>query len=524
MTLSALPRLFCSSSYQVLMVSFVPIAATGVGAILLIYVVRYISYKLSVRGKLPIAPKNEASWWLGHDYLVAKNEVGVEYGRWTRMLGPVFRIKSALWQDEVVIISDHAAVKHIFGQAYTYIKSPAFQPVVVKVVGRGVVWAEGEEHKFQRKMVSPAFSISAVKKMAPRVMTCVERLIQRMQNDCKNGGVFNMCDYIPAVTLDIIGTVGFGYDFGPESPEGKAILDAWHTDVALFSSFAGFLAPIVIGVAPWITKLPIKELTEDSTAKKVIHQVGRKMLQEPPNLDGTDMFSILRRLDDATLLDNILSFFMAGFETTSGTIQLILHDLAQHPDVQNKLRQEILAVDSSDIDVIESLPYLDAVTREGLRLHPSARDTHRIAIHDDMIPLKNPVTLSNGENVTSLPVKAGEGFIIPFLVLNTDPTVWGPHADQFIPERWLKGGSNPPADELPRGPWGNVSNFVDGPRHCIGWRLAVQEIKLITAAIVKNFELKDTGATVKKFISPAVQPFTDGKAAYLPLGIVPIHH
>jgi hypothetical protein len=100
------------------MVSFAPIAATGVGAILLIYVARYISYTLSVRGKLPMAvchlvslflrfltlsqPKGEASWWLGHDYLVAKNEVGVEYGRWTRMFGPVFRIKSALWQDDVV--------------------------------------------------------------------------------------------------------------------------------------------------------------------------------------------------------------------------------------------------------------------------------------------------------------------------------------------------------------------------------------------------------------------------------------
>jgi hypothetical protein len=79
-----------------LMVSFAPIAATRVGAILLTYVVRYISYKLSVRGKLPIAvchgvspflrsltlsqPKSEASWWLEHDYLVAKKEVGVEYG------------------------------------------------------------------------------------------------------------------------------------------------------------------------------------------------------------------------------------------------------------------------------------------------------------------------------------------------------------------------------------------------------------------------------------------------------------
>jgi hypothetical protein len=45
----------------------------------------------------------------------------------------------------------------------------------------------------------------------------------------------------------------------------------------------------------------------------------------------------------------------------------------------------------------------------------------------------------------------------------------------------------------------------------------------IAAAIVKNFELKDTGATVKKFLSPTLQPFTDGRAAFLPLGIVPIY-
>ncbi|KAJ7780275.1 cytochrome P450 [Mycena maculata] len=511
-----------------------------ISGIVVIYVVRRLFFsERSVRAKLPVAPKHEASWWLGHDYLVAKNEVGVVFGRWTRLLGPVYRIKSALWQDDVVVVSDHSAVKHIFGEAYTYVKSPAFQPIVIKVLGRGIIWAEGDEHRFQRKMVSPAFSISAVKKMAPHVITCIERLINRLQNDCKHeGGVFNMCEYMPGVALDIIGTVGFGYDFGPNSPEGRAILNAWKIDVALFSSFAGFLAPIVISVCPWVTRLPIKDLQEDGTAKTVIYQVGRRMLQEPANPDGTDMFSILvreswegklkpdgeRRLDDMTLLDNILSFFIAGFETTSGTVQLILHDLAQHPDAQTKLRQEVLAAPSSEIDVIESLPYLDAVTREGLRLHPSARDTHRVAIHDDVIPLKNPVTLSSGQTVTSIPVKAGDGFIIPFLVMNTDRSVWGPDADQFIPERWLEGGTNPHSEDLPHGPWGNVSNFADGPRHCIGWRLAVQELKLIIGMMVKNFEFKDTGAKVEKYISPAVQPFVDGRACQLPLYVVPLQH
>ncbi|KAJ7818615.1 cytochrome P450 [Mycena olivaceomarginata] len=438
-------------------------------------------------------PKSEASWWLGHEYLVAKNEVGVEFGRWTRLLGPVFRIKSALWQPDAVVISDPLAVKHILAR----LKSPAFQPIVVKFVGRGVVWAEGDEHK-----------TSAVKKMAPCVMTCVDRLIVRLQNDCKSRGVFNMCDYIPAVTLDIIG----------------------RTDVARSASFAGFLAPLIIGIAPWVANLPIDAL-QDGVTKKLIHKVGRKMLQEPPNMDGTDMFSILvreswegkrkangeRRLDDATLLDNTHSVW-AGFETTSGTLHLILHDLALHPDIQTKLRDEILAADSSEVDAIEALPYLDAVTREGVR------DTHRVAAHDDVIPLKNPITLRTGETIASLPVKAGDSFIIPFMVPNTNPDVWGPDAAQFIPERWLQGGGIPDSEDLPHGPWGNVSNFADGPRHCIGWRLAVQEIKLILSALVRNFEFRDTGAKVEKYIAPAVQPFVDGKAAYLPLELVAIQH
>ncbi|KAE9389048.1 cytochrome P450 [Gymnopus androsaceus JB14] len=489
------------------MVSFLSIVATGITSFILIHVARYISFRLSVRGKLPNAPISEASWWLGHDYRVAKNEVGVEYGRWTNMLGPVYRTKSALWQNEVVVISDHLGVKHIFDQAYTYIKSPAFQPIVVKALGRGLVWAEGDEHRFQRKMVSPAFSISAIKKMGPSVMTCIDRMIQR---------------------LDIIGQIGFGYDFGPETPDGKAILGAWQKDVQLFSTFPAFLAPILIGVFPQIAKLPIKELQEDSTAKKVIHRIGRKLLQESPNMDGTDIFSILvreswegklkldgeRKLDDATLLDN----------TTSSTIQLILLDLAQNPDAQAKLHAELVAADSSDIDAIESLPYLDAVTREGLRLHPIAHDTHRVAIRDDVIPLKKPVMLSNGETVTSIPVKAGDSFIIPFLVINSDSQVWGSDAHKFVPERWIMEGALPPASELPHGPYSHISNFVDGPRVCIGWRLAVQETKLILASMVKNFEFRDTGAKIEKYFSPVAQPFVNGEAAKLPLQVIPIQH
>ncbi|KAJ7864588.1 cytochrome P450 [Mycena olivaceomarginata] len=333
-----------------------------------------------------------------------------------------------------------------------------------------------------------------------------------------------MCNYTPATTLDITGTVALGYNFGPDSPEGSAILTAWKTDVTRCSSFSGFLAPIMIGVAPWIASLPIKAL-EDGIAKKIITKDWGKMLWDPPNMEGTNMFSILvreswqdkrkpngeRQLDHTTLIDNILSFFVAGFETTSGTINFILHDIA------TKLREEILAADSSEVAIVESLPYLDAVTREGHTRDAPCCDAKRCD------PTQEPRTLRNGDTVTALPVKAGDGFIIPFVIPNTDLDVWGPDAEQFIPGRWLAAGGKASATEgLPRGPWGNVSNFADGPCHCIGWRLVIKEIKLIVGALVKNFELRDTSAKVEKYVSPTVQPFMNGKAAYLPLELIPL--
>ena len=57
-----------------------------------------------------------------------------------------------------MIVSDHAASHHIFADTDNYVKSPAFRPPISNLLGRGVVWAEGDEHRVQRKIISPAFS------------------------------------------------------------------------------------------------------------------------------------------------------------------------------------------------------------------------------------------------------------------------------------------------------------------------------------------------------------------------------
>lgn len=199
-----------------------------------------------------------------------------------------------------------------------------------------------------------------------------------------------------------------------------------------------------------------------------------------------------------------------------------LLDLARNTEAQTRLREELLATEL-DWKTIENLPYLDAVTRESLRLHPSSAETHRIAICDDTIPLRWPVTLQTGETITVLHVRTGDEFTIPYTLLNTNPAIWGPNALDFVPERWMASNGVPLSTDLPHGPWSNLSTFADGPRMCIGWRLGVMQVKTLLAVMVRTFEFKDTGAKVHKMLAPTLQPFVNGEAAMIPIHVSLAH-
>ena len=95
---------------------------------------------------------------------------------------------------------------------------------------------------------------------------------------------------------------------------------------------------------------------------------------------------------------------VVGHETTSAATTWGLFALTQNPEVQDKLRQELLAVgtDNPTMDELNALPYLDAVVRETLRLHPPLASTMRTAAKDDILPLGEPVQDKNGNVLDSI--------------------------------------------------------------------------------------------------------------------------
>jgi len=153
-----------------------------------------------------------------------------------------------------------------------------------------------------------------------------------------------------------------------------------------------------------------------------------------------------------------------------------------------------------------------------LRLHPASPQTERVALQDDVIPLRKPISTTDGKSITSLRVKAGQVFHIPFTTMHVNKSVWGQDAAEFKPERWIVPGALPSPSELPHG-WSGLVTFCDGPRNCIGYRLAIYEFKVILATLIRSLEFHETSAHVRTKISPTLQPVTDGRGGLLPLYI-----
>ena len=175
-----------------------------------------------------------------------------------------------------------------------------------------------------------------------------------------------------------------------------------------------------------------------------------------------------------------MTFLAAGHETTATATSWALLTLCKRPDIQKRLREEIrslLPSPNSSIpltaDLVDKLPYLNAVCSEVLRFHAPVPLTQRIAIRDTMI---------GGHAIPK-----GTSILIAPWATNFDASLWGPDADQFNPDRWIgeKRSKNGGAES-------NFANltFLHGPRSCIGLGFAKAEFLVLLASIVGRFEFE----------------------------------
>ncbi|KAG6868481.1 hypothetical protein C0993_002246 [Termitomyces sp. T159_Od127] len=188
----------------------------------------------------------------------------------------------------------------------------------------------------------------------------------------------------------------------------------------------------------------------------------------------------------------IRSFTFAATDTTSNALSRTLHLLAFHPETQERLRAEVLEahkLHNGDIpyDTLVSLPFLDAVCRETLRLHPPVPKVTRICRRDTVLPLLTPIKGVDGHDMKSILVPKDTTIFIAILNANRDPLLWGPDSLEWTPDRWLSPLPEALHEAHMPGIYSHLLTFLGGGRACIGFKFSQLEMKVVLSTLVSQF-------------------------------------
>ncbi|KAF8325826.1 cytochrome P450 [Cantharellus anzutake] len=334
-------------------------------------------------------------------------------------MGAVLRTKAAFWHSDILVVADPLALWHIdVKNPNDYVKSNLSRALVRRLMGESLVWAEGTEHKKLRAAFAPCFSFLKVREMESVVLKAADMLVGSMKNyiiamQSKTSNkslrsnppiIMNLSGWTNKATLDVIGRVGFDFDFGlGESPEARELSRIWEEQARESATFAGFVGFLAMRAFPFLASLPIKAMEKQSAYKLYVRSIGSKIAGskiariqgEDDSKDDSDIISAFIRYSrkegsEASvdkLLDHFTTFIQAGNDTTATSVNYALLTLAQHPEVQTHLRNELEDFGREptfdDLHNKDVLKFLDAVTKESLRMFPVGAHSERVALKDD---------------------------------------------------------------------------------------------------------------------------------------------
>ncbi|KAH7890951.1 cytochrome P450 [Phlebopus sp. FC_14] len=209
-------------------------------------------------------------------------------------------------------------------------------------------------------------------------------------------------------------------------------------------------------------------------------------------------------------------------DTTSGALCRLLYVMAQHPEVQDTLRDHIVEAKKlrgRDLNYEElmTLPLLDAVCKETMRLYPPVTSVNRTTTCDTVLPISGPIRTVDGTVIRDVCVPKGTDIVVSILCANTDKAIWGDDAEQWKPERWLVDLPESVVDAKLPGIYSNMMSFLGGSRACIGFKFAEMEIKVVLAVLLEKFKFS-LPQKVRWQMTIVASPVVDGKAR-LPLNV-----
>lgn len=400
--------------------------------------------------------------------------------------------------DLVAELSDEARFRKIPGPGLRAVRSFA---------GDGLFTAFSEEPNWAKahNILMPAFSQRAMRGYYDMMVEVADALIAKWS--ARAGEEVNVPDDMTRFTLDSIAIAGFGYRFN--SFEKEAL-----------DPFLESLATALIECMNKTTRLPIQQrfakksqarLAEAiATMNALVDEVIAERRAHPT--DGGDLLNLMltakdpesgEGLTDLNIRYQILTFLIAGHETTSGMLSFAFYQLLRHPHILAQAYAEVDRVlpgdKRPDYADIAKLDVIERILKETLRLWPTA-PSFSVGPHEDEV-IGGLWTLRKDRPVNVMTP-----------ALHRHPSVWERPYD-FDIDRWL------PEAEAARHPHA-YKPFGNGVRACIGRQFAMVEAKLALAMLLQKFAIsdrRDYALTIKETLSIKPDNFTmrvDARAAH----------
>ncbi|KAJ1301292.1 hypothetical protein OPQ81_003696 [Rhizoctonia solani] len=443
------------------------------------------------------------------------------YGSACRLKGPFGA--NELW------ISDPRAFQEILIKGYDEFTEPDWFTTWLKLVF-GPVVATVYGFEIQRPM------------MTTIAQKLVEMITSEVQVNGRNTEVIDIFKWIHLVSLEIIGQAGIGHSFGILEGNVPHYLDASRDVFPLmmemwyllpFITFLSRLGPAFFRrkIVECIPHRPVQRMKNvvDTMHKTAVEIMKRKReALDNGTLDsevaaGKDIMTALLRqnlvvspqdqMSDEEVLAQVNGLTFAGHDTTSSALCRTINLLAEHQEVQAKLRDEIhqayrLHGSNLDYDQINSLPYLDAVCRESLRLYLPGTFVDRIATKDWSLPLEYPVRSKDGKTmISNIYVAKGTTLHLSLQAANKDERTWGADAGVFRPGRWLEPLPISVTNSRMPGIYSSTMTFLGGPRACPGVKFSQLEMKTVLSSLVSSFNFELSEDKIKWRAGGIVKPY-----------------
>ncbi|RKQ25934.1 cytochrome P450 [Bacillus subtilis] len=411
-----------------------------------------------------------------------KEQLSQSLWRLADELGPIFRF-------------DFPGVSSVFVSGHNLVAEVCDESRFDKNLGKGLLkvrefggdglftsWTHEPNWQKAHRILLPSFSQKAMKGYHSMMLDIATQLIQKWSRLNPNEEI-DVADDMTRLTLDTIGLCGFNYRFN------SFYRDSQHPFItSMLSALKEAMNQSKrLGLQD---KMMVKTKLQFQKDIEVMNSLVDRMIaerKENPDENIKDLLSLMlyakdpvtgETLDDENIRYQIITFLIAGHETTSGLLSFAIYCLLAHPEKLKKAQEEAdrVLTDTPEYKQIQQLKYIRMVLNETLRLYPTAPAFSLYAKEDTVLGGEYPI--SKGQPVTVLIPK-----------LHRDQNAWGEDAEDFRPERFEDPSSIPHHAYKP---------FGNGQRACIGMQFALQEATMVLGLVLKHFDLMNhTGYELK---------------------------